>query len=194
MKIYTKTGDNGTTSLWGRPGVPKNDIQVNAYGEIDELNAAIGVALSHINESKELDNDTITSKITELLSKIQHNLFDIGAELSAAKPDLLAKLDSKIDEPDIRQIEKQIDDLDSQLPPLKNFVLPSGPLPVAHLHLARTICRRAERSLLGLHQQQPIRSQLLQFINRLSDYLFVCARYLGEVTGHSPEPWKKKPE
>ncbi len=165
MKIYTKTGDDGTTGLFGGARVPKSSARVDAYGTVDELNATIGVA-------RTAKLDTATDGV---LAAVQADLFTLGAEL-ATVPGKEDKLKMRLlDAADAERLERAIDDAEVGLPPLTNFVLPGGSAGAAGLHLARTVCRRAERLVLGL-PDAPARSDLVVYLNRLSDLLFVLAR------------------
>lgn len=164
-KIYTKTGDSGTTGLADGSRIDKDDYQVEAMGDLDELNSSIGLLLSEgVNHQA----------IKECLTKVQHLLFDLGGEIAmpayqAIKPE------------HILELETLIDDLNQELPPLKEFILPRGDKSTCHIHLARSICRRAERRLVTLHKQRPLNEQSMKFINRLSDLLFVSARMLAKL-------------
>ena len=166
MKIYTKTGDAGETGLFGGPRVPKDDARVEAYGAVDELNAAVGVARARGGEA-ELD---------ALLAAVQDQLFTVGAELATAPG---AKARASV--PDVSPqwsaaLEAAIDRFEDELPPLRHFVLPGGGALAADLHVARAACRRAERRVVALHRHEPVEPEVLVFLNRLSDFLFVAAR------------------
>jgi cob(I)alamin adenosyltransferase len=179
MKIYTRTGDRGETGLFGGARVPKDDARVEAYGTIDEANAALGLCIAHSS----------VPEVRRLLLELQSDLFTFGAELSAV-PGQADRLGiALISEADVTRLERAIDDAEAPLPPLKNFVLPSGPPDVASLHLARTIVRRAERRLLTLVQREPVRSELLVYLNRLADLLFVLARRTAHENGFAEQPW-----
>ncbi len=165
MKIYTKKGDKGQTSLFGGGPFPKNDIRVSAYGEVDELNSVIGCALSELKE-----------EFLELnLLEIQKQLFVVGAELASIHPPEKMK-EGFIREKHIKALEKIIDQCEEDLKPLTQFILPGGTKAASLLHLARTTCRRAERGLVSLSQAQDVREELITYLNRLSDALFVMAR------------------
>ncbi len=181
MKIYTKTGDDGNTSLFGGERVHKNDLRINAYGTIDELNAIIGVVIS----------DEINDEIKIELRKIQNTLFFIGSEL-ATPENVKSELIKKISISDTETIEKLIDEFDDKLPQLKNFILPGGSKGSSNLHFARTICRRAERILVELNIKENINRNLLVYLNRLSDLLFVFARYENFVTSTPEIEWKTR--
>ena len=166
-RIYTKTGDQGETGLGDGTRVPKNHPRVAAYGTVDELNSVIGVLLAQAPDSSE----------TELLRAIQNDLFDVGADLclpqspSAASPQPL-----RIRPEQVEHLEKAIDRLNAPLSPLKSFILPGGQPAAAWCHLARTVCRRAEREVVTLTQAEPVNPQVIIYLNRLSDLLFVLAR------------------
>ncbi len=182
MKIYTKTGDDGSTGLFGGPRVRKDDPRIEAYGDVDELNASLGWA-----RSRELPE-----AIDELLHQIQNDLFTAGAQL--ATPDPEKQLAAAIGLDDIEALENAIDHFDANLPPLKNFILPGGTSAAAALHAARTICRRAERRIITLAQTDgtTISPDLIVYINRLSDLLFVLARSANFTAGVEDVPWKAR--
>ena len=166
MKIYTKTGDDGTTGLFGGIRVRKDDIRVEAYGTVDELNAALGLAQSLGADARE----------GALLAELQDDLFVLGSEL-ATLPEKRERLKLRLLDPnDVVRLENHIDAQEAGLPPLKNFILPGGHPVAAALHQARTVCRRAERRVLALANVQPVATHLLVYLNRLSDLLFVMAR------------------
>ena len=179
MKLYTKTGDAGTTGLFGGARVSKGDVRVEAYGAVDELNAALGLAEAHAQ------SDTVKSE----LPQIQADLFSICAEL-ASNPDkpLQASL-PLIGDGEVGRLERCIDGLEATLTPLTNFILPGGSVPAAHLHLARTICRRAERRVVVLGEASPVRPEAVRYLNRLSDLLFVMARHENHSAGLQDVPW-----
>jgi cob(I)alamin adenosyltransferase len=168
MKIYTKTGDKGTTSLLGGTRVAKSDLRIDAYGAVDELNAYLGVVRDSITDPRGR---------AELL-QIQHVLFVIGSHLACEKEALKAKL-PVLEEDEIVFLEKAIDTMNESLAPMTHFILPGGHLAVSFCHVARTICRRSERNIVGLQQESPIDLLIVAYINRLADYLFVLSRYIG---------------
>lgn len=179
MKIYTRTGDRGETGLFGGVRVSKDDARVEAYGSVDETNAAIGLALSH--DPSEL--------VRGVLEQVQSDLFTLGAEL-ACVPGHEARLGIPLlDEADVARLERAIDEAELPLPPLKNFVLPGGPPEVATLHFARTVSRRAERRVLTLSQREEVRPSVLVYLNRLADLLFVLARRASHEKGSTEVPW-----
>ncbi len=183
MKIYTRTGDDGKTGLFGGHRVSKCDARVDAYGNIDELNAVLGVARSH----------GLPPELDEPIEQFQRDLFVLGAEL-ATVPGAESKLGiSLIDEDDVVKLEELIDRTEAHLPPLKHFVLPGGSPAGATLHLCRTVCRRAERSLIAAQSVTAIRPVLIRYINRLSDLLFVWARRANQLAGVTDKPWAPRP-
>jgi len=181
MKIYTKTGDDGETGLYGGGRVRKDHARIEAYGTVDELNAALGVVRA---ESLDLDLET-------LLRRIQNALFDVGSELATPQP---AVLTSRVGPGDVAALEAAIDLYDSQLPPLKTFILPAGTRPAGLLHVARTVCRRGERWVVRLQDitEQPISPVIVVYLNRLSDLLFVLARLVNQRAGQCDDPWSKR--
>ena len=181
MKIYTKMGDHGETGLFGGGRVPKDHVRVAAYGEVDELNATIGFAASLEPSGLEL----------ELLQNIQRQLFTIGAELSTLKPEALAKslTGSPTGEGEVTTLERAIDGWEERLEPLKNFILPGGSPKAAALHMARTICRRAERAVVTLARGEPVSPAILMYLNRLSDLLFMLARAANAQAGRPELQW-----
>lgn len=184
MKIYTKTGDKGQTSLYGGTRISKASARVESYGNIDELNSFIGVAKSYI-ENQEAINQ---------LKKIQFDLFTVGSE-SATPADKLMLANGKsrlpliISEDEITELENWMDAMEGHLEPLQYFILPGGGKAATSLHVARTVCRRAERSLIFLSESEEIRPELIKYLNRLSDYLFVLARYISKLQNEQEEFW-----
>lgn len=179
MKIYTRTGDTGDTGLFGGARVPKDDARVEAYGTVDEANASIGLALSFCG----------VAPVRRVLAEIQSDLFTLGAELSAASGHEARLGIGLLSDADVSRLERAIDEAETTLPPLKNFVLPVGPPDVAALHVARTIVRRAERRLLTLTQREQVRSTPLVYLNRLADLLFVLARRALHENGGADQEW-----
>ena len=178
MKIYTKTGDDGTTGLFGGGRVKKASMRVDAYGTVDELNATIGLA-----RASKLDADS-----EAILAQAQVDLFTLGAEL-ACVPGKESKLNMKlVDEADAERLEKAIDQAEAHCTPLKYFVLPGGSAQAAALHLARTVCRRAERAVLAI-DDAPARAEVVIYLNRLSDLLFVLARRANVEANVPDVPW-----
>ncbi len=170
MKIYTKTGDEGTTGLFGGTRVPKSSPRIAAYGDIDELNAVLGVVIAHAEQSV----------VQSTLRMIQNHLFILGAQLASPSTD--PKIE-RITSAHIDFLERQIDVMTESLPPLKHFILPGGGRTAAHLHLARTVCRRAERNTVYLSSLpgEPVDNWVMIYINRLSDFLFVFSRLANQL-------------
>lgn len=178
MKIYTRTGDKGETGLFGGERVSKDALRVQAYGGVDELNAVLGVARTFA-----LDPD-----LDAAVERIQNELFVLGADLATPGE---AKYIPRMDEAPVTRMEQEIDQFEHELEPLKNFILPGGTPAAAYLHLARTVCRRAERGVVTLHNQEPINQAALHYLNRLSDWLFTLARLANARRGISDVPWVK---
>ena len=182
-KIYTRTGDQGKTSLIGGTKVPKSHIRIEAYGTVDELNSYIGLV------SDNLSNEHANA----ILEEIQDRLFIIGSSL-ACDPDKepLMKLPD-LNESDIDMLEKEIDSMNDQLPPMKNFILPRGHIAVSTTHVARCVCRRAERCCVNMQEQEMLVDPLIiKYLNRLSDYLFMLARYISHILHIEEIPWKPR--
>jgi cob(I)alamin adenosyltransferase len=179
MKIYTKTGDEGETGLFGGARVSKASLRVEAYGEIDELNSAVGWARVSVSDT---DLDAV-------LNQIQNDLFEVGAELGSTAERKKKGPMPLIDETQVQALERAIDEYEKGPPPLTSFVLPGGSEGAARFHLARCVCRRAERSLVELGGQETIRGELFRYVNRLSDLLFVLARYANHEAGVEDTPW-----
>jgi cob(I)alamin adenosyltransferase len=171
LKIYTRTGDSGETSLFGGSRVAKNDLRIEAYGTIDEVNSFLGVARA----------SWANSPIDAQLQKIQADLFEIGAYLAAPDSDRFAS----VAESRIEELERAIDRMEAELTPLKTFILPGGSPAASHLHVARTVCRRAERIVVALGDK----STTLPYLNRLADFLFVAARLANKHHGVADTPW-----
>ena len=171
-KIYTRTGDAGDTSKADGGRVSKDDCLIHAQGDIDELNSFIGLLASKV------DDDALN----QLILKIQHDLFNIGAEISLSQPFITTK--------NIEYLEQQLDHYNADLPPLKEFILPGGGEAASICHVARAVCRRAERNLVTLHKEKEIGADMLAYINRLSDLLFVLARVLTRNAGEKEVYWK----
>jgi cob(I)alamin adenosyltransferase len=172
-KIYTKTGDDGSTGLGDGTRVSKDSARVNAYGTVDEANSSIGVLLAV---------DGIPENIRTLLTMVQHQMFDLGGELCIPGH-------AAIEDADIDRLEQQLDHYNDPLPPLKDFILPAGGEAAARCHLARTIVRRAERETVTLSHHDAVRPQAIRYLNRLSDLLFVLARVLARHAGHGEVLW-----
>ncbi|HEY5146315.1 MAG TPA: cob(I)yrinic acid a,c-diamide adenosyltransferase [Polyangiaceae bacterium] len=181
MKLYTKTGDDGTTGLFGGGRVRKASARVEAYGTVDETNAVIGIARA----------TKLAPEIDAVLERVQEDLFTLGAEL-ACVPGRESKLSmALLGEGDIQRLETAIDEADAACEPLKTFVLPGGSAQAAALHLARTVCRRAERATLAI-DDGPIRREVLVYLNRLSDLLFALARRANVLSSVSDVPWNPR--
>jgi cob(I)alamin adenosyltransferase len=181
MKIYTRTGDDGTTGLFGGDRVRKSDPRIDCYGTVDELNAAIGLAAVAVSDSADLRAE---------LREIQNDLFVIGSHLATPEPGKAAALPT-LEDTAVSRLEMEIDTAELDLPPLREFILPGGTEAAARLHLARTICRRAERLLVELALDRPVAPVLITYLNRLSDWLFVHARWVNCKSGVADIPWVK---
>lgn len=182
MKIYTRVGDAGQTGLFGGPRVSKDDIRIEAYGTVDELNAAIGVARAA----------SPPAAIDEVLGRVQNQLFTVGAQLATPQPEEKGVPMIRVDQ--IRAMETDIDRFEDRLPPLKQFILPGGTNAAAKIHFARTVCRRAERRVVSFANAAPenVSSELLAYMNRLSDLLFVLARAANQHAGRGDVAWGKE--
>ncbi|MBT3228885.1 MAG: cob(I)yrinic acid a,c-diamide adenosyltransferase [Candidatus Marinimicrobia bacterium] len=174
-KIYTRSGDQGKTRLANGDEVSKDSLRVSAYGDVDELNSIIGLVLTQ-------DPDI---KLVQILSHIQHTLFDLGGELASA-----GMITDLVTQQHILDLEQHIDDLNVELPALEEFILPGGTKSAATLHLARTVCRRAERVIIALAQSDDVAPEIIKYMNRLSDLLFVMARFENHRSGNQEVYWK----
>jgi cob(I)alamin adenosyltransferase len=179
MKIYTKTGDTGDTSLFGGQRVPKDALRIEAYGTIDELNSVLGIVRA----------DNGDSELDAILQKLQEKLFVLGADLATPRS-IDRKSVHRIEPKDAQPLEKMIDQLDGRLKPLKNFILPGGSPAAARIHFARTVCRRAERAVVRMSRNEDIGEGAVVFLNRLSDFLFVLARYVNQKADVQETKWK----
>lgn len=177
FKIYTKTGDKGETGLFGGKRLPKYHLRIEAYGTVDELNAHLGLVRDSLGDEATRD----------FLKEIQDRLFTIGANL-ASDPDKAMNTPDLLDS-DIEALEQQMDQMDAHLPPLKNFILPGGHPSVSYCHIARTVCRRAERQVVALAANEPVEEILLRYLNRLSDYFFVLSRKMAQDLGVEEVSW-----
>lgn len=182
MRIYTKTGDDGTTGLFGGERVNKDSESVEAFGTVDELNALLGVARSV----------GLVPEIDALLARVQDDLFCLGAELASSSGHETRLVSRRISEADVQALEAAMDRTEPELPELRNFVLPGGTLAAATLHQARTVCRRAERRTLAASRGRPLTPSLLIYLNRLSDLLFVLARRVNQLAGRSDVIWNPR--
>lgn len=180
FRIYTKTGDKGETALFGGRRVPKSHLRVEAYGTVDELNSFIGL----------LRDSTEDRAVGDVLGQIQHRLFSIGAHLASDPAKTTAAPD--LEPGDILSLEQAMDEMDSRLPELKNFILPGGHPLVSLCHICRTVCRRAERMVVALHYHEPVDERVLQYLNRLSDYFFMLARQLAQDAGVAEVVWNPR--
>lgn len=180
--VYTRTGDTGATSLVGGTRVKKNDIRIEAYGSVDELNANIGLLVG---------SSALKPEQVDLLHFVQNKLFNIGAYLATDNPDGDMTQCQGLSAADIERLEEMIDSLDAALPPLTNFVLPGGTMTAAISHVCRTMCRRCERRIVNIADYAYVDPTLLRFINRLSDYLFVLARYSNISAQMGEQFWDK---
>jgi len=178
MKIYTKTGDSGETSLYGGRRVKKSDLRLEAYGTVDELNSVLGVVLAQPG----------VGVYSEELKKIQSDLFVLGTELAAASGEPITGF-QLLPESRVSELENEMDKLAAALPELKHFIFPGGNQVAASLHQARTVCRRAERATVKLGEVEPIRPLVLQYLNRLADYLFMLARQANKQAGVEETTW-----
>jgi cob(I)alamin adenosyltransferase len=174
-KIYTRTGDDGTTGLSDGSRLEKDAVRVDAMGDVDELNSVLGLLLT----------EPIPDTLRAMLSSIQHDLFDIGGELSLPGHTLIA-------DAHVAQLERELETLNATLPPLKDFILPGGSRAAATAHVARTVCRRAERKVVTLSRTENVSPLLLQYLNRLSDLLFVCARVINREAGGTDVLWEQR--
>ena len=182
-KIYTRTGDEGKTSLIGGTKVPKSHLRIEAYGTVDELNSFIGLSQDYLK----------AKNIKNILSGIQDRLFTIGSSL-ACDPDKEPKMKiPDLLETDVDILEKEMDAMNEWLPPMKSFILPGGHVIVSTLHITRTVCRRAERACVRMEKKEmEVDPLILKYLNRLSDYLFVLARFTAHHTGTAEIPWKPR--
>lgn len=181
MKIYTKTGDSGTTSLFGGKRVSKADLRIDTYGTVDELNSFIGL----------VRDQEVNTKRKDILVEIQDRLFTIGSILATEPGNTKVKIPSLIED-DIVLLEKEMDVMEAELPPMKFFVLPGGHQSISFCHVARTVCRRAERLTISLNTQEVIDPLVIKYLNRLSDYLFMLSRTMTQELGAEETPWKPR--
>lgn len=181
MKIYTRTGDDGTTGLFGGGRVPKTHPRIVAYGTVDELNSFLGLARAHLGAE---DRSAV---LRRLLADLQADLFVLGADL--ATPSGTKAVVPRIDESHVARLESEIDRLEEDLEPLKRFILPGGSVAGATLHIARTVCRRAERLVIAAAADDDFGTASAVYLNRLSDLLFVAARWTNNVEGREESPW-----
>jgi cob(I)alamin adenosyltransferase len=187
-KIYTRTGDSGTTRLAGGQEVPKDSLRVEAYGTVDELNASIGV-VRVFNAEREANQDSVRN-LEDILRWVQNKLFDLGGLLATAPGQVFPNMPHVTDE-DVTKLERSIDACQKDLAPLKEFILPGGGKISGFLHQARTVCRRAERMCVRLAREEPIDPVLIKFLNRLSDALFVWARWIAKKQAEPEFLWER---
>jgi cob(I)alamin adenosyltransferase len=186
VKVYTGTGDRGKTSLFSGERVAKADMRIDAYGDVDELNAVIGAVVAQLPKG--------AGMLSAALRQIQADLFYLGAWLATTPVSVAADQLSPFDDQRATGLEQAMDDMDAELPELKAFILPGGHPAAALAHVARTVCRRAERHVLRLVAEQGgeiVPPSILVYLNRLSDYLFVCARYCNHLAGEADIPWQR---
>lgn len=175
-KIYTRTGDDGSTGLGSGDRVPKDSLRVDAYGAVDETNSLIGLVLA---------SDDLPQDVEDCLTRIQHQLFDLGGELSMPGTSIITAAS-------VQGLERTLDDFNADLPPLKDFILPGGTLGAATCHVARTVCRRAERRICTLARDEDVNGNSVKYLNRLSDLLFVIARVLNRQAGEEEPLWNHR--
>lgn len=178
MKVYTKKGDQGTTGLIGGTRILKSSLRIEAYGTVDELNSHVGL-LRDLSESE---------KLSAQLLEIQDRLFTLGSHLAADPIKSKMKLPDITSE-DVENLEKWMDEMDEELEPMRFFVLPGGHPTVSHCHIARCVCRRAERIVVDLNQSEPVEAVIMKYLNRLSDYIFVLSRKLTKDLNADEKPW-----
>lgn len=184
MKLYTRTGDDGMTSLFGGTRVSKDHLRIRAYGSVDELNAVLGVALCACDAG-----NAVEQRLHQILTLLQSRLFDIGADLATPEGNKHQAKIHRVDEADVAQAEGWIDEVDGGNPPIQTFVMPGGTELAARLHMARTVSRRAERDVVALAATEPVGEPLLRYINRLSDLFFAMARRANHARGLPDVPW-----
>ena len=181
MKIYTKTGDQGTTSLFGGKRVSKAELRIETYGTVDELNSFLGL----------VRDQEVNQKRNAALVEIQDRLFTIGSMLATGPGNVTVKIPSLL-ETDVQFLEKEIDVMEEALPPMRSFILPGGHQSVSFCHVARTVCRRVERLTISLNNVEPVDPLIIKYLNRLSDYLFVLCRKMSAELGAEETPWKPR--
>lgn len=182
MKIYTRTGDTGQTSLLGGTRVPKDSLRIEAYGTMDELNSHLGLLRDHTQ-----------GRHDALLMPLQSTLFSLGSRLAAGSEEQADKFKvPQVSDADITALEQEMDRMDQELPEMRNFILPGGHLGASQAHVCRTVCRRAERLVVRLAGEEAVPEIIIRFLNRLSDLLFVLARYIAHVEGVADTPWKPR--
>ncbi len=185
-KIYTKGGDKGETSLVGGQRVPKDDLRIESYGCVDELNAIIG--LTRRANLEEPAPEASRARLDALLGRVQNELFNLGSLLATLPADLTPQ-QPRVEARHVEALEKEIDELNANIPPLRSFTLPGGGWTSSYLHLARTVCRRAERILCALQRREPVDAEAAKYLNRLSDALYVLGRWNVRERGESEPLW-----
>jgi cob(I)alamin adenosyltransferase len=181
-KVYTRTGDDGTTGLGGGQRVPKDSLRIETYGTVDELSSALGVALAA----------GVEPRLSAVLLRLQNDLFNLGSDLCILEQDKAKLPVPVVEERHVAALESLMDELSAELPPLDNFILPGGTPGAAHLHVARTVCRRAERLAVALSRLEPVGPAVVRYLNRLSDALFVMARYENARKGAPDVLWDSR--
>lgn len=182
MKIYTKTGDTGKTSLVGGTRISKGNLKIESYGTVDELNSWIGVLRDlPVNESRK-----------DIFKEVQDRLFTIGADLASESEIVKQKKVPDLFDTDVELLEKAMDEMNEEIPPLRAFVLPGGDIAVSYAHVARTVCRRAERNIIRLAEVEDVNELVIRYLNRLSDYLFVVSRKITQELGTEEVAWKPR--
>lgn len=182
MKIYTKTGDTGKTSLVGGTRISKGDLKIESYGTVDELNSWVGVLRDlPVNELRK-----------DIFKEIQDRLFTIGADLASESAIVKQKKVPDLFDSDVELLEKAMDEMNEEIPPLRAFVLPGGDIAVSYAHVARTVCRRAERNIIRLAEVEEVNELVIRYLNRLSDYLFVVSRKITQELGTEEVAWKPR--
>ncbi|HSE95142.1 MAG TPA: cob(I)yrinic acid a,c-diamide adenosyltransferase [Methylomirabilota bacterium] len=187
-RVYTRTGDAGETGLVGGKRVPKDAPRIEAYGTIDELNAVVGVA--RVFNEERLGEGESHRWLDEILRRIQNQLFDLGSELATPDEAVYEGM-YRVGEAEVKELEQVIDRCQTELTPLRSFILPGGGRIGAHLHQARTVCRRAEREILRLSRAEPVSAWPLRYVNRLSDLLFVLSRWVAKRLGEQEYLWER---
>lgn len=181
-KVYTRTGDDGTTGLGGGQRLPKDALRIECYGTVDELNSVIGVAIAH----------GVDERLAGMLGRIQNELFHLGSDLCVLEEDKERMPVPRVEERHVDQLEADIDALQEDLEPLSNFILPGGSAGAAQLHVARTVCRRAERMLVALAREETVGAFTVKYLNRLSDLLFVMARWENKARDVADVTWDSR--
>lgn len=195
MKLYTTTGDDGTTGLFGGDRVPKTHPRIEAYGTVDEVNSCAGLAAAAItNASESGAGAEALDRLQEMLTHVQSGLFDVGADLATPAGSEHEDKVRRIDAKDVEALERWIDEFSDATPPIQVFVLPGGSELAARLHVARTVSRRAERSILAMRSSEQVSEELIKWINRLSDLFFAAARYANHAAGIPDVPWAQRKE